>query len=107
MPAELERLSARLAPGLGFFARGVDLHVHEERGSCGWGERSAAEVELGCFLDGVDRTYYPEVGDGGGEGFAFICGVNQFGGMAVIHVTEVESNADEVVRRTYLTAGRQ
>lgn len=81
MPAELERLGAGLAPGLGLLAGGVDLDVDVERGSGGWGERGAAEVELGCFFDGVDRTYYPEVGDGGGEGFAFIFGVSQFGGI--------------------------
>lgn len=80
MSTELEGLSAGLAAGLGFFAGGVDLDVHVERGSGGWGERGAAEVQLGCFFDGVNRTYYPEIGDGGSERFAFICAVSQFGG---------------------------
>ena len=81
MPAELERLGAGLAPGLGFLAGGVDLNVHVERGGGGGGERGSAEVKLSCLFYRVNGTYYPEVGDGGGEGFAFICRVSQFGGI--------------------------
>jgi len=70
--AELEGLGAGGAPGLGGLARGVDLHVDVERGRGGRGEEAPADVELCGFLDGVDGADDPEVGDGGGQGLAFV-----------------------------------
>jgi len=54
----------------GVFARGVDLDVDVQRG--GGRERGAACVELGSFLESVDRGDEVEIGDLGGEWFAFI-----------------------------------
>jgi len=42
----------------------------------GWevGEGGAAGVELSGFFEGVDGGDGVEVWEGGGEGFAFVCG---------------------------------
>jgi hypothetical protein len=46
--------------------------VDVERGGGGRREEATAEVELCGFLDRVDGADDPEVGDGGGEGLAFV-----------------------------------
>jgi hypothetical protein len=63
-----------LHAGLGLLAGGVDLDVDVEGPSGGVGleEDGAAGVELGGFLEGVDRGDAEEVGDLGGEGFALV-----------------------------------
>jgi hypothetical protein len=75
MPRQLRGGRARRHARLGLLAGRVDLDVDVERGGdggLGLPEQSAAGVQLGGFLDGVDRRDAEEVGQMGGEGFAFI-----------------------------------